>query len=181
MSGACWTKTNGKCVLRDDFSSPTPSGLFRVDYCPDHFRIADNHAILTMDQTCGTRLTSNSLHTEGYFEARLRASASGVTAFILRSDDGATSDEIDVEIVGKNLHSFQTNLFVNGALNYTNVRYHTTPMDLSRDFHVYGIYWSPVILKWYFDGKLFRAQNRSALSAYPVKPSRVQLGIWVSG
>ena len=35
----------------------------------------------------------------------------------------------------------------------------TAPMDLSKDFHVYGFEWNERQLTWYFDGKVIRQRN----------------------
>jgi len=50
-------------------------------------------------------------------------------------------------------------------------------MDLSKDYHLYGLYWTPNELVWYFDDREVRRLKHTLLR----HPARVQLVTWVDG
>lgn len=125
----------------------------------------------------------------GYFEARCRSMKAGVcNAFWLydplnagaKYTAGSLSDEIDIfEFFGKrgqkkeyncdnvyfaSVHRFATpyvESLVKNELTLPDKSFkNTLPFDISSDFHIYGLLWTPEAMKWYVDGKeLFVRKN----------------------
>ncbi|KAJ3310415.1 hypothetical protein HDU76_003375 [Blyttiomyces sp. JEL0837] len=123
-------------------------------------------------------------------------SASGisglVTTFVTMSEGG---DEIDWEILGKDVNKGQTNVFYHGIREY-NV--HSSIADipgggLVSDPHVYMIDWSSKALTWGIDGKEVRTLDHEKSFEitdlvpapgqyyYPTQPSIVQISLWDGG
>ena len=111
----------------------------------------------------GTRI----FHQEfGYYEARMRyGSASGLNnAFWL---DAANSHTVHYEIdineghfpnsVNMTLHNWTGGHTSLGAEMKTHDQ-------LSRDFHVYGLLWTPNQLTWFFDGKIIHVEPAFGVS-----------------
>jgi beta-glucanase (GH16 family) len=112
------------------------------------------------DWTSGSIWTKTFKQQEGFFEARLKiGAASGLNnAFWLMTQNKKTDPvhfEIDVceahypDKVPMNLHNW-------AGEHWAKSKTWDAPMDLSKDFHVYGLEWDDKDLVWYFDGKEIR-------------------------
>ncbi|KAI3655714.1 hypothetical protein MP638_001332 [Amoeboaphelidium occidentale] len=132
----------------------------------------------------GSRFSSVFYSQYGEYEAQIKASngVGMVTSFITMSDDG---DEIDFEILGKSILKITTNYFHKGVLDFTKAEYHDVGVNVSAEFHTYGIKWTPDCIEWWFDSRLLRSVYRNSTDKtedekykYPTSPSRIMFGIW---
>ncbi|CAG8501019.1 4568_t:CDS:2 [Acaulospora morrowiae] len=105
-----------------------------------------------------------------------------VNAFITMATNG---DEIDWEMVGKDVSHGQTNFFWNNDMLYgVNSRTHSVPGgSINTTYHTYGIDWTPDSLTWSIDGAPVRTLYRKdtledGIYKYPSHPSYIQFGVW---
>ena len=96
----------------------------------------------------------------GKFEARMKmAAASGtVSSMFLYQDgceiaDGRPWVEVDMEVLGKNPGSFQSNIITGKAgAQKTSERHHAVSPAADLAFHTYAIEWTPNYVRWTVDG-----------------------------
>ena len=96
----------------------------------------------------------------GKFEARMKmAAASGtVSSMFLYQDGSEIADgrpwvEVDVEILGKNPGSFQSNIITGKAgAQVTSEKHHAISPAADQAFHTYAIEWTPTYVRWTVDG-----------------------------
>ena len=96
----------------------------------------------------------------GKFEARMMmAAASGtVSSMFLYQDgseipDGRPWVEIDIEVLGKNPGSFQSNIITGKAgAQKTSEKHHALNPAANQTFHTYAIEWTPDYVRWTVDG-----------------------------
>lgn len=96
----------------------------------------------------------------GKFEARMMmAAASGtVSSMFLYQDDCEIADgrpwvEVDMEVLGKNPGSFQSNIITGKAgAQVTSEKHHTVSPAADQAFHTYAIEWTPDYVRWTVDG-----------------------------
>lgn len=112
----------------------------------------------------------------GLFEARMKiAAASGLNnAFWLmpfKAPEGQDNFEIDIveahfpNEVSMNLHGW-------GKPHWGKPQVYKAKVDLSRDFHLYGLEWNEKELIWYFDGNIIRRlPNTNCHAPAPVRLS----------
>jgi hypothetical protein len=102
-----------------------------------------------------------------------------VSSFILQSDD---LDEIDLEWVGSDPTTFQTNFFGKGFTgNYDRGETYET-VDAVADFHTYSIDWTAERIQWIIDGQVLRTLVPSDFPGqYPQSPMFVKFGPWAAG
>ncbi|CAG8462376.1 3805_t:CDS:2 [Diversispora eburnea] len=136
------------------------------------------------NKNLGQGLTLNStykLHF-GITEIKMKVNGVGgvVTAFIVNN-----GDEIDWEMVGKDVNHGQSNFFWNGLLLYgVNGGVHSVPNGpIDTKFHTYTFDWQPDRITWKIDGQVVRTLWRKdtykdGVYQFPSNPSYVQLGIW---
>jgi len=113
----------------------------------------------------------------GYFEARIRVNSAGGlnNAFWLmnpkRPDDVPGQFEIDiVEAKYPNRAYFSVHSWSGEHSSISKLW--TAPVDLSADFHVYAMDWSPQRLIFYVDGiERWRAERSIDTEAYPIRLS----------
>jgi len=117
----------------------------------------------------------------GYFETRMKVSGTpGLTNVLaLIGRDKATGRmRFYVDVV----HAYYPDTYITrvgmpaGPKNYPDQK-HATAVDLSKDYHLYGLQWTDSELIWYFDGREVRRLSHTLLR----QPARVQLVTWVSG
>jgi len=117
----------------------------------------------------------------GYFEARIKTSeTTGLTnVFALVSHDSKTSRlrfYVDVvHAVYPHTHCTRVGI-LGGAKGYPD-KSHRTEVDLSTDYHLYGLQWTDRELIWYFDGREIRRLSHTLLQ----HAARVQLVTWGGG
>jgi beta-glucanase (GH16 family) len=104
-----------------------------------------------------------------------------ISSVILQSDD---LDEIDLEWVGNQDDSVQTNFFGKGNTTTYNRGNTTAVARPEEDWYEYTIDWTKESIKWYVNGTLIRTVNYDdnlALKGknYPQTPMRVKIGNWV--
>ncbi|KNC97121.1 uncharacterized protein SPPG_07514 [Spizellomyces punctatus DAOM BR117] len=99
-----------------------------------------------------------------------------------------TSDELDIELIGKKPLTLFTNIFYKGRQEFT----HGTSIPLSSpisETHLYELDWKPESVTWLVDGRVVRYISRGAEDAksrllnsgenwFPDTPSQVWFGIW---
>lgn len=147
----------------------------------------ENALILAMPQyTGGTVISSTHYVWYGKVSARMKASHDSgvVTAFVLFS---SVQDEIDVEWVGADLETVQTNFYWEAVLNYTN-SYNITTTNNYKNYHVYEVDWHEEYMTWSVNGEVGRTlyKNETYNSTtgkyqYPQTPSRIQISLWPGG
>ena len=135
----------------------------------------------------GVRLSSVMYLQYGRISANIKAAkGSGIiTSFIFMSDEG---DEIDFEIMGKNITRLESNYYYNGILDHSKGVVHDVNTDLSQNWNTYTIQWSPDSIKWFLNHELLRiversstANNETGTEMFPSRPSRIQISIWDGG
>ncbi|GLA11519.1 hypothetical protein AnigIFM62618_005485 [Aspergillus niger] len=152
-------------------------------------KIKNESLWLTMPNgTTGSLYSLNHYIWYGKISAKIKSSRTQgvVTGFILMSDD---FDEIDLEWVGYNLSSAQTNFYFQGVENYTNeVNAAVSTGNTFDEWHTYTIDWKPDVLEWLIDGTVMRTLTKnstynatSGIYQYPQTPSRLEMSIWPGG
>ncbi|GKZ21732.1 hypothetical protein AbraIFM66951_003802 [Aspergillus brasiliensis] len=152
-------------------------------------KIKNESLWLTMPNgTTGSLYSLNHYIWYGKVSAKIKSSRTQgvVTGFILMSDD---FDEIDLEWVGYNLSSAQTNFYFQGVENYTNeVNAAVSTGNTFSEWHTYTIDWKPDVLEWLIDGTVMRTLTKnstynatSGIYQYPQTPSRLEMSIWPGG
>ena len=108
----------------------------------------------------------------GKFEARMKmAAASGtVSSMFLYQNGSEIADgrpwvEVDIEVLGKNPGSFQSNIITGkaGAQN-TSEKHHAVSPATDQAFHTYGLEWTPNYVRWTVDGKEVRKTEGGQVS-----------------
>lgn len=85
---------------------------------------------------------------------------------------GAPWDEIDIEILGKNMTQVQFNYYTNGKGGHEYL--YNLGFDASEDFHEYAFDWQPNSITWYVDGKaIYRATED-----IPSHPQQIMINVW---
>ncbi|KAL2916883.1 putative glycosidase CRH2 [Polyrhizophydium stewartii] len=136
----------------------------------------------------GTRVSTTRYILYGKVTARFSALSlpGAVTTFISMSD---RKDEIDWEIVGKDLNSAQTNVFYKGIPEFALHGSTEAVADVSKP-HEYTIDWKHNTLSWAIDGVVKRTLNKDTSISpltppgerwYPSTPSLFQISVWDGG
>lgn len=96
----------------------------------------------------------------GKFEARMQmAAVSGtVSSMFLYQNGSEIADgrpwvEVDIEVLGKNPSSFQSNIITGKAgAQKTSEKHHQVNPATTQAFHTYGLEWTPNYVRWTVDG-----------------------------
>ncbi|CAG58178.1 UTR2 [Nakaseomyces glabratus] len=154
---------------------------YLVDY-PD-----EDSMILAMPKNSGGSVLSTTRYMwYGKVSARLKSSHLGgvVSSMILFSN---VQDEIDIEFIGADLNTVQTNFYWEGTLNYTNSANMTTS-NTFENYHDYEIDWHEDYITWSIDGVVGRTlyknqtyNETTGIYEFPQTPSRIQISIWPGG
>ncbi|PWJ67097.1 MULTISPECIES: family 16 glycosylhydrolase [unclassified Fibrobacter] len=144
-------------------------------------------------QYSGAELYSNEEWLYGKYEARMYMGAiSGtVSSMFLYNNGSEIADgrpwvEIDIEVLGKNPGSFQSNIITGkaGAQN-TSEKHHTVSPAANAGFHTYGLEWTPDYVRWTLDGKEVRKAvkgsqivNGQDQVAALNKPQGIRFNLW---
>lgn len=119
----------------------------------------------------GAELYTLQEYTYGKYEARMKmAAASGtVSSMFLYQNGSERSDaerwvEVDIEVLGKNPSSFQSNIITGKAgAQVTSEKHHQVNPAADQGFHTYGLEWTPDYVRWTVDGvevrKTVKGQN----------------------
>jgi beta-glucanase (GH16 family) len=120
----------------------------------------------------GGELFTNETWMYGKFEARMRMAAGSGTVssmFLYHNDSYLGGEEpwveVDIEILGKNPNSFQSNIITGyGPVESQNIpnrkikseKHHAINPASNESFHTYGIEWTPDYVAWTLDGQVVR-------------------------
>ena len=104
----------------------------------------------------------------GKFEARMKmAAASGTVSSMFLYQNGSEQAsaarwvEVDIEVLGKNPNSFQSNIITGKAGNQiTSEKHHAVSPATDQGFHTYGLEWTPDYVRWTVDGKEVRKAEK---------------------
>ena len=130
-------------------------------------------AVATMAENkaySGAELYTNETWMYGKFEARMMMAAGSGTVssmFLYHNDSYKGGNEpwveVDIEILGKNPNSFQSNIITgygpgDGQPNrkITSEKHHTINPASNTSFHTYGMEWTPEYVAWTLDGQVVR-------------------------
>jgi hypothetical protein len=131
-------------------------------------------AVLAMASTLsakdfsGAELYTNEEYTYGKFEARMKmAAASGTVSSMFLYQNGSEQAsaqrwvEVDIEVLGKNPNSFQSNIITGKAgAQVTSEKHHSVSPAADQGFHTYGLEWTPDYVSWTLDGKEVRRTKK---------------------
>ncbi len=104
----------------------------------------------------------------GKYEARMlmAAGSSVVSSMFLYYNNSYIGGkepwcEVDIEILGKNPASFQTNMITGNAKNKaTSEKHHAILPQANAVYHIYSIEWTPSYVAWLIDGVVVRKTER---------------------
>jgi endo-1,3-1,4-beta-glycanase ExoK len=128
----------------------------------------------------GAEIQSHAAYRYGYFETVMRVpEGKGVVSgfFTYTGPEGrARSNEIDVEIVGKDTRIVELTTHAGDNPPAARIR---LPGDAAKAFHVYAFDWQPTYVRWYIDGELVR-EITGAAAARLNRPQKIMLDVWGS-
>ncbi len=109
----------------------------------------------------------------GYYSTRLKAAdcPGVITSFFLYTHYPVW-DEIDIEILGKNMNEVQFNYYTDGRGGHEYV--HRLGFNAAQDFHDYGFLWLPESITWYVDG----VAVYQATVNLPSHPQQIMMNVW---
>lgn len=140
--------------------------------------------------TCvGAELYSRSTVKYGRWEIRMKVAATpgSVSSFFTYNNNsylGAPHPwrEIDIEVLGKNTGSFQSNLITgNAASKVTSESLHGLP-GLADGFHTFELDWTPDSIVWRLDGKVRRKTESNDQQVVDLRDSSQtwRMNLWAS-
>ena len=157
-------------------------------------------AVATMAQDkaySGAELYTNDTWMYGKFEARMMMAAGSGTVssmFLYHNDSYLGGNEpwveVDIEILGKNPNSFQSNIITgygpgDGQPNrkVTSEDHHAINPAANASFHTYGMEWTPDYVAWTLDGQVVRktvkGQNdKNQVQDLGKKPQGLRFNLW---
>lgn len=116
----------------------------------------------------------------GYFEARVKVpKGAGVVTGIFtyaHLDGDVRSNEIDIEILGKDTRTLEATIHQNGKSSLKRVR---LPFDSADGFHSLGFDWQPDAVRWYADGQLIFEETGPVVAGL-VRPQQLIFDLWGS-
>ena len=113
----------------------------------------------------------------GKFEVRMKfAAGSGIVSsfFTYKDPPQPKWNEIDFEVLGKNVHALQLTHFWDKYPNLLPITYFMD-FDATKDFHTYAIEWLPGCIRWTIDG----AEKHAVTRNIPDQPQKIMMNIWV--
>jgi len=150
-------------------------------------------ALMAKDYS-GAELYSKETWMYGKFEARMQMAAGSGTVssmFLYHNDSylGAPEPwvEIDIEILGKNPNSFQSNIITGyGPGENTKIKsekHHSINPASNVSFHTYGIEWTPDYVAWTLDGQVVRKTikgqgDNNQVQDLGKKPQGLRFNLW---
>lgn len=108
----------------------------------------------------------------GFYSVCMKAAdCSGVISSMF-TYTGHPWDEIDIEILGKNMTQVQFNYYTDGKGDHEYL--YSLGFDASADFHEYAFDWQEDCITWYVDGKaIYRATKD-----IPSHPQQIMINVW---
>ena len=154
--------------------------LFNVTAGEQNIKFGDNGAELTISQSGQSVTAQTSFYIMwGTVEIIMQAAAGTgiISTFDLLSDD---LDEIDLEIMGGNSTTVESNWYGWGNTSQHNALYHPCSGP-QQSMHNYTINWTQQQLEWIIDGTSARTVPYDSPGQYPQTPSFLKFGIWAGG
>ncbi|WP_226574605.1 family 16 glycosylhydrolase [Acuticoccus sediminis] len=106
------------------------------------------------DYSCA-ELQTREVHGYGLYEARIKAAAgSGLNSAFFTFIDKLAHDEIDVEILGRDMSRFDSNYYTDGKGE--NQEKIAVPSPADETMTDYAFEWTEGRIRWYVNGKLMR-------------------------
>lgn len=135
----------------------------------------------------GAELYSNEEWMYGKYEARMMMGATSgtVSSMFLYANgseikDGRPWVEVDIEVLGKNPGSFQSNIITGTATKQiTSEAHHTVSPAATQAFHTYAIEWTPDYVRWTLDGVEVRKTEGGQVSNLS-KAQGLRFNLWSS-
>jgi endo-1,3-1,4-beta-glycanase ExoK len=114
----------------------------------------------------------------GYFESRFKVPrGAGVVSgfFTFAQEDGTnrTWNEIDVEILGRDTHTVELTVHVEGRTVHKKV---ALDFDAAEGFHTYAFEWAPDAVRWYIDNELAH-EVTGAVARKIARPQRMHINV----
>lgn len=121
----------------------------------------------------GAEFRSRAYFSYGYYSVCMKAAdCSGVISSFFTYTNRPWWDEIDIEILGKNMTEVQFNYYTKGVGGHEYL--YKLGFDASEDFHEYGFDWQPNSITWYVDGKaIYRATED-----IPTSDTQIMMNVW---
>ncbi len=121
----------------------------------------------------GAEFRSHVTYGYGYYSTRLKAAdcPGVITSFFLYTYYPVW-DEIDIEILGKNMNEVQFNYYTDGVGGHEYA--HRLGFNAAEDFHDYGFLWLPESITWYVDG----IAVYQATVNLPSHPQQIMMNVW---
>ena len=133
----------------------------------------------------GAELYSLQSYLHGRMEMRMRMiRGSGLlsTFFTYKNGSemaGATWEELDVEVLGKNdAKTWQSNI-ITGNPRMTSEQVHSVESSLADGYHTYTLEWTPEYVSWSLDGVLVRKTEGGQVSSL-TNPETLRFNVWSS-
>ena len=120
----------------------------------------------------GSEYRSSQKFGYGYYAVCMKAAdCSGVISSFFTYTNGPW-DEIDIEILGKDMTQVQFNYYTDGVGGHEYL--YNLGFDASADFHEYAFDWREDSITWYVDGTaIYRATQN-----IPSHPQQIMMNVW---
>lgn len=137
----------------------------------------------------GAELFSNETFKYGRFDARMYMAATGgsVSSMFLYYNNsymggGEPWEEVDIEVLGKEPGSFQSNIISNTAENKrTSEKHHELNPASNAGYHTYSMIWTPEYVSWEIDGVQVRRDDVSGGQVGTLKHEEsLRFNLWVA-
>lgn len=139
----------------------------------------------------GAELYTKETFKYGRFEAKMKmAYAPGcISSMFLYYNDsymggGKPWNELDIEVIGKDKNSFQTNIISGSSSSkVTSEQIHPLSYPVNEDYHVYAMEWTPDYAAWSVDGKEVRRTavgDAKGQIAALVENQSLRFNLWAS-
>lgn len=121
----------------------------------------------------GAEYRSSAYFSYGFYAVSMKAAdCSGVISSMFTYTNSPVWDEIDIEILGKNMTQVQFNYYTNGEGGHEYL--YNLGFDASEDFHEYAFDWQKDSITWYVDGTpIYRATEN-----IPSHPQQIMANVW---
>lgn len=145
----------------------------------------------------GGELYTNETWMYGKFEARMKMAAGSGTVssmFLYHNDSYLGGNEpwveIDIEILGRNPSSFQSNIITGYGpgdglpdRKVKSEKHHAISPASNESFHTYGIEWTPDYVAWILDGEVMRKTvkgqgDNNQVQDLTKKPQGLRFNLW---
>ncbi|OMJ10825.1 putative glycosidase crf1 [Smittium culicis] len=155
-------------VYTVDFAARTGLNDITVSRCSKNANYTTGFLDMQIDATCGLEFYYKYKITTGKIEALMKVpTGNGVVTGI--SMYGQNGDEIDIEVQGSNTKQMMDMYYYKGTAGLTAANPIVAPnsVDLSADFHTYGIELLTNSINWYLDGVLVQTVSKTDAAKYP--------------